>query len=501
MMTGAATNFSLLQRTVGALALVGFAGLGVPAAAELDADMIRADFQGVLDRYVAQAQGTLQPQGEVKTVVEGDAVLATFPAIAIVADGRRLDIPEIVVRLDEISEDRVAYTADLPAEITGERGPPAPDTLTLTIGEREVVGIYRPSLSVSENFRVRLGAIELVTGDGGFEIGSFTIGSESVEKGPKAWDASGGFEIGEFRAFGPDKATVVEIARIGLDSSFDQFDLPTYMELYTKFSAAVTADPSSEHSPEAKAAMLDMTRRMPAAFKGASGGGVISIEGLAVAAMGGPPFNLGAASFEIGAAPEDPFYGIDIELNVAEPDVDMGPMPGVAELVPESVFAAISLRQLPFAQLWDMVSGPLEQELQGDPSGKAADELEMAPMMAMGVAAEAGSFAEIRGIEFNIGPARFTATGVGPLVPGLPEPALRIEGEIAGLEALIEDLQALAPEMQEQATPIALMLRGLGKAEARNDEIVYTYLIEQGPNGPDDIVINGVSLDQIGAPK
>ena len=72
----------------------------------------------------------------------------------------------------------------------------------------------------------------------------------------------------------------------------------------------------------------------------------------------------------------------------------------------------------------------------------------------------------------------------GQLDPVEPPEGLltRIEAEIAGLEALIEELQALPPEMQEQATPIALMLRGLGKAEARNDEIVYTYLVEQGPN-------------------
>lgn len=470
----------------------------LPAAAELDATVLQTQAQEMVDAFVAKTGGELKPKGTVEATRDGDAVVLTIPGFDVGGDGPTLDVPPIEVRLDELDADRVAFAVTLPTEITGVRPPPAPDTLTMTIGAQDVAGVYHRKIASYESLRASLGDISLVTGDGGFDIGQINLNGDSVESGPTRWSQNLSFALDRLRVFGPDNSTMVEIARIEQEMGAEDLDLPTYMEITQKLTGGLTVDPASAETPEHKAAMLDMVERMPAALKGASAGFGFRLEGVKVAAISGPPVDLGAASFAIEAAPVDEFYEIGMELAVHEPEVAM---PGMGELVPDRLLAEVSLRRMPFAALFDMMRDPLVQELKGDPSGQAADQLEMAPMAAMGAAAEAGSFVEVNTLEIDLGPAKLTASGVGPMAPGLPEPALRVEGAISGLEALVEQIQAMEPGFKEEALAVALVLRGLGKAESRNGEIVHTYLVEQGPNGPADILINGVSIDEIGPPQ
>ena len=67
---------------------------------------------------------------------------------------------------------------------------------------------------------------------------------------------------------------------------------------------------------------------------------------------------------------------------------------------------------------------------------------------------------------------------------------------VEGLDALMEEVQALPPDLRDQAMPVLLGLKGLGKPQAKNDQIAYAYLIEQGPQG--EIMVNGVKLDDLG---
>lgn len=484
------------------IAWAGAIAFAAPAAADLDMAALQADAQDILDSYVARSDGALKPAGGVNAIRDGDTVVLTVPALAFEPGGSRIDVPEIVLRLDEVGEDRVAFDLRLPSEIVGVKLPPAaPDTLTITIGGQSITGIFRPSVQTTETLRMELTQILAMTGDGGIEIGAIRGDANAAATSPEKWKGDGAFSLEDLNVFGRNRSPMLSIGKIEQQLEIGNFGLPAYVAIMRRMTGGSLLKQPDPDSLQVQEASAEFVQKLPEIMDQASGSMLLRMVGLSVTMPGAPPFDLASAAFQLGAAPEDGHYAVDIGLLVEDPHIDPAASPVPPHLLPSLLNAEASLRRLPFATLWAMISEPLQQEIKGDPSGKSAGELEMAPMAAMGVAAEAGSFAELRDLEFQVGPARLTARGVGPLVPGLPEPQLRIEALIEGLEELVQEIEQLPPELSQQAMPIVLMLRGLGEAQARNDQIVHAYLIEQGPNGPTDIRINGIALDQIGPPQ
>jgi len=481
-----------------AVALVTFAA---PAAAELDPVKLQADAQSMLDSYVQASEGTLQPAGPVVVVMDGSAALLTTPAIGMTPDpDTRIDLPPVRIRLEEQDADRLAFNVMLPREVTGVKQGPAPDTLKILIGEHEISGVYRPSIMTADRFEMRVAGLTATTADGAFSFDTLAAGQNANETAPGIWDGDAVFTIGGMRFVAADGSqlfalgrfeTVSEVAKVGLDG---------YMQLVTRMTGGnpIAGMPKVDEA-EAKAAALEFVRRLPEFFDGASGNAGFSIAGLEVAAPGAPPFSLANAAFQIGMAPDGDQYGLAMKLGVDDPAVAQGMSPVPPELMPKTLKADAGLRKLPVAQIWQTVSEPIQRNLESDtPETQDALEqtMDMLPMMALGMAAEAGSFAELKTIEFVVGPARLTAVGVGPLAPGLPEPPLHVEAMIQGLDELAEMVQALPPELGGQAMPVVLALKGMGKPEARDGAIVYSYLVEQGPQG--QILVNGVDVSEIG---
>lgn len=485
------------RSALGAFAIAATLMAPLPALAEIDADGIVADAQQALDNFVKASEGALQPAGPITYVRDGGNVIVTMPALVLDTPPTRFDIPAAVLRLWEVDAKQIGYEIELPTEILGQKVAPAvPDELRLTIGAQNIAGTFLRDLAPYGTLKAELSDIRLTSGEGGFTLGGFSVVSDTVENGPGNWDSSGGYLLNDLTLTGPDGQSVAAIAEFGAGMDATHVDLPRYMEFSQRMTAAAMPDgPGGKvNEAEAQAAALELVETLPDMMDGASGSFYVRAAGIKVMLPHEPPFDLSSASIAMDLKPSGKTYDLGIGLAFNEPTIDPSALPAPTELIPQKLNAALALRQIPIATFWQMVADPLREEIKGDPSGAAADQLEMAPMMAMGAAAEAGTFAEIEGLELIVGPATLNAKGVGPIMPGSPQPPLKVDMSIEGLDALVKVAQGLAPDMSQQITPLVLMVRGLGQPKAANNEIVYEYLIEQGPKGPGDILINGVSI-------
>jgi hypothetical protein len=234
---------------------------------------------------------------------------------------------------------------------------------------------------------------------------------------------------------------------------------------------------------------------------------VFTLSGLKLETPAAPPFSLGRAGFSVAMAPQDAgHYGLKLELGAEAPAVAEDILPVPASLLPSRAGIAAELKRLPVAALWRTFAEPLGRaageeirqtgQLSPETEQQLEEQMQMFPVVAMELLGQAGSFGEIQRIELVVGPATLTARGVAPLLPGQPEPPLRIEAAIAGLDDLAAEIQALDPAQQEQLMPFVVMLRGMGKTAAQDGKVVHTYLIEQTPEGR--ITVNGVGVDEIG---
>jgi|GEM_PF-3036095 len=484
-----------------ALGSVALVATATPAAAELDQSKLQADLQGIVDSYVAGAEGMLVPAGPVTSSMDGDEVVLTVPALQFKTDEAEFNVPPVVIRLDDAGADRIGYKVMLPSEIVGMKTGPRPNTLTVKFGGQDISGVYRPSVKVFERYLLRLENMSLSADDGALELGSVVFDVTSDETAPSDWVGVANFAMTGVRVVGPNQQQIVSIGDFAANTSFDKFDLPAYTELSERISGGnpMFGMPKVDEAA-AKAAMAELVRRLPEMIDGASGVFDMQMRGLDVAAVNSPAFKLETVLLKLGMAPDDAHYGLNLNLAVEEPTVDPAGSPVPPNLVPKRLVAEAGLRKLPVQTVWQMVAEPLERTVSGEMTPEeekaAEDMMEMLPFAAMGMAAEAGSFGEINSIVFEVGPARLTAAGVAPLTPGMPEPPLRIQAQIAGLDALVEEVQALPPQMRDQAMPVLVALKGLGKAESVNGGIVYAYLVEQGEKG--DIVVNGVGLEDLG---
>lgn len=499
--TTAPTTARPRRSALSAIAIAAALMAPLPAAAEVDADGIVAEAQEMLDNFVKASEGALQPSGPITYVRDGDSVIITSPSIVLDSPPMRFDIPPALTRVREVDDNLIAFEVELPTEIVGKKVAPAtPDELRLTIGAQKSVGTYRRDIQYYETIDMRLGDIRLTSGEGGFSLGDLTYAAKLIQNAPGDWSADGGYVMKNLIITDPDARPIVTIAEIGMGSDISQVDMPQYLAFYRRIMATVMPGGDfneAKAEAEAQAAMLELIDKLPDMLDGASGSMLMQIAGLQVAMPHEPPFDLGAAAIAMNLKPSGANYDFGVGLSFDEPKVDPAALPAPPELMPQKLDAALALRKVPIAAVWQMIADPLREELKGDPSGAAAEQLEMAPMMAMGAAAEAGTFAEIEGLELVVGPATLNAKGVGPIMPGTPQPPLKVDVSIEGLDALVDVAQGLAPEMSQQITPLALMVRGLGQPKATNNEIVYEYLIQQGPKGPTDIQINGVSIGDI----
>ncbi|MEQ9642973.1 MAG: hypothetical protein RIM84_23325 [Alphaproteobacteria bacterium] len=475
-----------------------------PAQAELDAEKIKVQVQKAIDQYVEMTDGALQPQGSVNVVEDGDAIVVTTPAMVVEGPDSRIEVPSSLVRLTETDADHIAFTLTLPNEITGVKQGSVPDKLLITIGGQQIEGAFRPSLLTFEKLDLRLDDIAGSVNDGSFSLGALRLNLANIEDAPGKWRSDAGFALGELRVMDAEKTQLVAIGRIENAWRIDQYDLPAFAEIQRKMTGGSPFMGMPKPDDEVvQQAMQEMIQRLPELFDGANGGGTFRIAGLQVAAIQQPPFSLGAASIDLGLAPEEALYGLQLGLNVDKPEIDPMASPVPPHLLPRSAVADLGLRRLPLGQLWQMVSVPMQQAMKLEMSGKMTPEaeaeineqFEMVPFAAMGMAGEAGSFAEIKSIEIELGPAKLSVAGVGPLLPGMPEPALNILAKIEGLDDLAAEVQKLDKGMADQIMPVIVMLRGLGKAVSENDRIVHTYQIAEGKQG--EITVNGVNVDEL----
>lgn len=486
------------------LPLAAAASLAASPAAALDAEKIKTQVQKLVDQYVKMTDGALEPQGSVNVVEDGDSIVITTPAMVVTGPDSRIDVPSSLVRLTETDADRVAFTLTLPSEITGVKEGAVPDNLSITIGGQQIEGAFRPSLLTFEKLDMRLDNIAGSVNDGAVSLGALRVNLTNVEDAPGKWRSDAGFALGELRVMDGKKNPMVAIGRIENAWRIDKYDLPGFAAIQRRISGDNPFLNMPQPDDEAvQQAMQDLVQQLPVLFDGASGGASFSIANLEVAAIQQPPFSLGAASIDLGLAPEEALYGLQLGLNVDKPEIDPMASPVPPHLLPRSANADLGLRRLPLGQLWQMISGPMQQAMQLEMAGKMTPEaeaeineaFEMVPFAAMGMAGEAGSFAEIKSIKVELGPATLTVAGVGPLMPGMPEPALNVLAKIEGLDALADEVQKLDKGMAEQVMPVIVMLRGLGKAESQDGQIVHTYLLEQGQQG--ELTINGVNVDEL----
>ena len=504
MLAPVARPRQIVRRTTlaGALLLA-----AAPAHAELDPAKLAASGQAILDKYVARADGQLQPQGKVTAIRDGAGVIVKLPALAIVEPEAKIDIPGAAIRLEEMGDaDHVGFVVTLPDTIAGTRTAPEPGKLLIQLGTQKIDGVYRPSLLTFERFDMLLEDVTVDANDGGLTLAAVRGKMASAETAPGQWRTDARFGLGELRVRGPGNTAVMRLGSVEQVWSLDRYDLPRLAAAQREIMGGASPFGMMAEPDEEKALAMSQAwfARLPELLDGASGGFGMRLADLQVTPPDEPAFSLGALRFDLGVAPDEEFYGLALALAAEKPEVDAAALPVPAHLIPRRVVADLGLRRLPLAPLWAAMSGPMQQAMALEmkdamtPEAKEAldQQFEMMPMAAMGMAAEAGSFAEIKSFELEIGPARLTAMGVGPLVPGLPEPPLRIEATIEGLDDLAAEVQKLDPEIQQQAMPIVVLLRGLGKPAARNDKIHYTYLIEQAPDG--NITVNGASMAEMG---
>jgi hypothetical protein len=477
-----------------------------PAHAELDPAKLAAEGQALLDNYVARSDGALQPKGKVTAIRDGDGVIVKVPSLAFVAPDTRIDVPGSAIRLEETAADHVAFAVTLPDTIAGTKTAPRPDKLLIQLGSHKIDGVYRPSLLTFGRLDALLQQVTVDTNDGSLSLDRLHVTGGSAEAAPAKWRSDFKMALGQLRVLGADKAPMISLGGFEQNWYLDQYDLPRMAAVQRELTGGASPFAlMSEPDPEKAAALTQAWfARLPDLLEGASGGVGLRLADLQVTAPEEPPFALGRLSFDLGLAPDDALYGLQLALAVEEPRVDPMVSPVPPHLLPRHALADTGLRRLPLAPLWAALSAPMQEAMALEMAGKMTPEaekelnqqMEMMPMAAMGMAAEAGSFAEIKRFELEFGPARITAHGVGPLMPGMPEPPLKIEAVIEGLEELVAEVQKLDQEMQQQAMPVLVMLRGLGKPAARNDKVVHTYLIEQTPEGA--ITVNGVSLEEMG---
>lgn len=487
--------------TGAALAILAFSA--PPAAAEIDAEAVVAETQKIFDKIVGASDAPVETSGRVTYEREGELVTITIPGITVREPYSVVTVPDASFSLMEMDDNRLAFSINLPSGITGERTQPRPQEFRLTIGDQDIVGVYRRDIAFYEELKGTLGAVKLDSNVGALGIKTMSYVSDNTEQGPGDWTSNGFFDLAGLSFSDPNGAPTVVIRNLAIGSEIQNADFARYLEINRRMTdATLPAELGGEPDEAAmNAAMAEMVAAMPEMLAGSSGSMAIRLSGLEVAIPGEPSFDLNTAVIATDIAPAGDNYDLAIELGFTDPQVDPAAVPLPSELVPQKLQADVALRQLPIFAIWQSLSDPLQRQFTGDPTGEAANQLEMAPMIAMGAAAEAGTFAEIEGLEFVVGPATLNAKGVGPILPSLPQPPLKIEASIDGLDALVEIVQGLPQGISQQATPVALVLRGLGTPKADDGKIVYEYLIEQGPKGPSDIIVNGVSLSDMKPPK
>ena len=386
------------------------AAAAAPAAAELDAQGLQADFQATIDSYIAASGGAIQAAGPATAATEGGTVVLTAPALAFTpGPDTRVDVPPIQIRLDEIDADRIGFAVTLPSEITGVNASgPQPDNLLITLGAQEINGVYRPSLQGFERFYLRIDGFNGSVDDGAVSLGGIAFGLDAEEMQQGRWRGAQSFKLSDLSVADGAGAKIIGIGVIESEALIENIDWPAYAEISQRMSGGNPLHGMPAPDPKAaQAAMLELVQRLPDLLDGGSGRMTFAMANLDVAQSDTPAFKLGQAALALDLAPDEALYSFGLNLAVEDPTVDPSQLPAPPSLVPNRFVSDVALRKLPIQAVWQMVSEPLQAHLESDMSAESEKQLdaamEMAPFAAMGMAAEAGSFAELKTVELEVG--------------------------------------------------------------------------------------------------
>jgi hypothetical protein len=466
------------------VALIAIAG---PAAA--DPDKSKELIQGILDRMAI----ALKTHGELKwedlqasPASAGDLVVVPnlrYQGGDGVAELGRVEftVSDAPPAGDGSARQRIAMKLGGKITVTTQNDPP----VDITFEDHGFAGTWLPELETltAAEFSYRnIRAADRV-GNGEVKIGELLLESKLTDDG-QLW--TGAMRFAMKRLSASSKGTVIAVDEIAEIVSAEKLPLAQFSEFNKKFREIIGNRPANELTSDDWQPVMELMR-------GLSLGDAMRLEfTLAGIDVRGPDGSgkLGKAGLGFGvkrAAPEN----ADVALDLSVDGLDV-PVPTMPELVPNRGRVDVKVLGLPAARLWDAV---IEAAREGTASGPdAGKQMLMGQILEIAHSTDAG---------LKVGLALGAPALSGDASSDFkfdPDAAQMLFGQarltVLGLDPMLEKIRkGSQTEQTQQAMAVLSMLKGFGRTEIANNQIVYLYDFVLDKSG--EMTINGQDLQTL----